>query len=108
MNLYADWITAKDWTDIKQLFEYWIRCLDKNGKPNRPDVGLYNHYLMANLMLGASAADLLDYVAQMDGYNLIPNTASFNLVLKAMDQAREFEAAEKLLERLYLYSLFHL
>lgn len=84
---------------MKQLFELWVRSLDKNGRPNKPDVSVYNHYLRANLMLGASAAELLDLVAQMDDFAILPNTASFNLVLKAMNQARETEAAEKLLQR---------
>lgn len=85
---------------MNQLFEFWIRSLDKNGKPNKPDVNLYNHYLRAKLMIGASAGELLDLVAQMEDYAIIPNTASFNLVLKAMYQARETEAAEKLFQRM--------
>ncbi|KAJ0095823.1 hypothetical protein Patl1_16671 [Pistacia atlantica] len=91
---------SQKWSDMKQLFEFWIRNLDKNGKPNKPDVNLYNHYLRANLMIGASAGDLLDLVAQMEDYAILPNTASFNLVLKAMYQARETEAAQKLLQRM--------
>ncbi|XP_042483992.1 pentatricopeptide repeat-containing protein At1g26460, mitochondrial-like [Macadamia integrifolia] len=102
MNVFADWMTSQRWADIKQLFEFWIRSLDKDGKPNRPDVNLYNHYLRANLMSGATAGELLDLVAQMEDYGFTPNTASFNLVLKAMYQARETEAAEKLLERMLL------
>lgn len=85
---------------MKQLFELWVRSLDKNGKPNKPDVHIYNHYLRANLMTGASAGALLDLVSQMDEYAVSPNTASFNLVLKAMRQAKETVAAEKLVERL--------
>lgn len=85
---------------MKDLFEAWVRSLDKNGKPNKPDVNLFNHYLRANLMMGASAADLLDLLAQMEHFNISQNTASFNLVLKAMHQAGETLAAEKLLERL--------
>lgn len=100
MNLFADWMTLQRWDDMKQLFEIWIRSLDKNGKPNKPDVNLYNHYLRANLMTEASAGELLDLVAQMEDYAITPNTASFNLVLKAMYQARETEAAEKLLARM--------
>lgn len=84
---------------MKQLFEFWIRSLDGNGKPNKPDVNLYNHYLRANVMIGASAGELLDLVAQMEDYAITPNTASYNLVLKAMYQERETEAAEKLIER---------
>ncbi|XP_044489238.1 pentatricopeptide repeat-containing protein At1g26460, mitochondrial-like [Mangifera indica] len=100
MNTFADWMTSQRWSDMKQLFEFWIRSLDKNGKPNKPDVNLYNHYLRANLMMGASAGDLLDLVAQMEDFAILPNTASFNLVLKAMYHARETEAAEKLLQRM--------
>lgn len=99
MNVFADWMTSQRWSDLKQLFEFWIRSLDKNGKPNKPDVSLYNHYLRAGLMSGSSAAELLDLVAQMDDYGISPNTASFNMVLKAMYLTRENEAAEKLVDR---------
>ena len=51
-------------------------------------------------MIGASVGELLDLVAQMEDYAIIPNTTSFNLVLKAMYQARETEAVEKLFQRL--------
>jgi hypothetical protein len=104
MNVFADWMTSQRWDEMKQLFEYWIRSLDKAGKPNKPDVNLYNHYLTANLMTNASAAELLDLVAQMEDYAVLPNTASFNLVLKAMYKAKEIVAATKLLERLALQS----
>ncbi|CAI9296970.1 unnamed protein product [Lactuca saligna] len=100
INLFADWMTSQRWPDIKQLFEFWIRSLDNNGKPNKPDVSLYNHYLRANLMMGASAGELLDFVAQMEDYKIAPNTASFNLVLKSMYQAREYDAAVKLIDRM--------
>ncbi|KAI3696326.1 hypothetical protein L1987_79339 [Smallanthus sonchifolius] len=100
MNLFADWMTSERWSDVKQVFEYWIRSLDGNGKPNKPDVSLYNHYLRANLMTGASSGELLDLVAQMEDYMIEPDTASFNLVLKAMCQARESEAAVKLIDRM--------
>ncbi|KAL1356010.1 hypothetical protein HN51_007985 [Arachis hypogaea] len=100
MNLFASWMASQQWADVKDLFEAWVRSLDKNGKPNKPDVGLFNHYLRANLMLGASAAELLDLLAQMDEFQIVPNTASFNLVLKAMYQANETVAAEKLIERM--------
>nr|UPT48546.1 pentatricopeptide repeat protein AaPPR275 [Agave angustifolia] len=36
----------------------------------------------------------------MEAYEIAPNTASYNLVLKAMNQAQESEAAEKLIERM--------
>eukprot|EP00262_Sarcandra_glabra_P013656 TRINITY_DN3842_c0_g1_i1.p1 TRINITY_DN3842_c0_g1~~TRINITY_DN3842_c0_g1_i1.p1 ORF type:complete len:613 (-),score=79.09 TRINITY_DN3842_c0_g1_i1:21-1859(-) len=100
MNVFADWTASQRWADLKQLFEFWIRSLDKNGKPNKPDTNIYNHYLRANLMSGTSAGEMLDLVAHMEDYNIAPNTASFNLVLKAMYQMRENEAAEKLLDRM--------
>ncbi|MBA0862794.1 hypothetical protein Goshw_012998 [Gossypium schwendimanii] len=98
MNHFADLMIQQRWIDVKELFEFWVRSLDENGKPNKFDVNLYNHYLRANLMIGASAGDLLDLVAQMDDFELVPNLASFNLILKAMRQAKETEAAEKLLD----------
>lgn len=99
-NVFADWTASQQWANMKQLFELWIKSLDgRTGKPNKPDVDLYNLYLRANVMTGASAGDLLDLVAQMEGYEIAPNTASFNLVLKAMHKARETVAAEKLIER---------
>ncbi|CAL9072063.1 unnamed protein product [Musa textilis] len=100
MNVFADWMTSQRWSDVKQLFEFWIRSLDASGKPNKPDVHLFNHYLRANLMMNATAGELLDLVAQMQEYQIAPNTASYNLVLKAMFQARESEAAEKLVDRM--------
>ncbi|KAE9605574.1 hypothetical protein Lal_00024602 [Lupinus albus] len=100
LNHFADWTASQRWDDMKNLFEAWVKSLDRNGKPNKPDVDLYNHYLRASLMIGASAAELLDLVAQMDEFGIKPNTASFNLVLKAMHQANETLAAEKLLERM--------
>ncbi|KAL6186763.1 hypothetical protein ACLB2K_042882 [Fragaria x ananassa] len=100
LNTFADWMTSQRWTEMKQLFEAWIRSMDKNGRPNRPDVSSYNHYLMANLMSGATAADMLDLVGHMEDCGVAPNTASFNLVLKAMHSDQESEAAEKLLQRM--------
>lgn len=101
LNMFADWTASQRWSDMKQLFEFWVRSLDgKSGKPNKPDVNLYNHYLRANLMMGASPSDMLDLVALMDDFSVAPNTASYNLVLKAMHQAKETEVAEKLLNRL--------
>ncbi|OVA18898.1 Pentatricopeptide repeat [Macleaya cordata] len=100
MNVFADWMTSQRWADMKLLFEFWVRGLDSNGKPNKPDVNVYNHYLRANFMSGASAGELLDLVALMEDYEMTPNTASFNLVLKAMYQGRETKAGEKLLERM--------
>ncbi|KAH1074371.1 hypothetical protein J1N35_026699 [Gossypium stocksii] len=41
----------------------------------------------------------------MDDFELVPNLASFNLILRAMRQATETEAAEKLLERKSLASV---
>ncbi|CAH8390145.1 unnamed protein product [Eruca vesicaria subsp. sativa] len=102
LNMFADWTASQRWSDMKQLFEFWVRSLDKNGKPNKPDVDLYNHYLRANLMMGASPSDMLDLVALMDDFSVEPNTASYNLVLKAMHQAKETEVAEKLLSRMLM------
>ena len=106
MNIFADWMASQRWADTKELFEYWIRSLDRAGKPNKPDVNIYNHYLRANLMTNATAADLLDLVAQMEDYAIVPNTASFNLVLKAMYKAKETVAATKLLERYVTMCLY--
>ncbi|KAL0695388.1 hypothetical protein Bca4012_062568 [Brassica carinata] len=103
LNMFADWTASQRWSDMKQLFESWVRSLDgKNGKPNKPDVNLYNHYLRANLMMGASPSDMLDLVGLMDDFSVAPNTASYNLVLKAMHQAKETEVAEKLLNRMLM------
>lgn len=99
MDQFAQWMTSKRWADVKQLFELWINNLDNHGKPNKPDVNLYNQYLQVNLKMGASAGQLLDLVMQMDGFGIFPNTASFNIVLKAMQKAGELVAAEKLIER---------
>lgn len=99
MDQFAQWMTLKRWADVKQLFELWIKCLDNRGTPNKPDVNLYNQYLQANFKMEASAGLLLDLVMQMDDFGIVPNTASFNIVLKAMQQAGELVAAEKLIER---------
>ncbi|XP_010680709.2 pentatricopeptide repeat-containing protein At1g26460, mitochondrial [Beta vulgaris subsp. vulgaris] len=100
MNLFADWMTSRRWADVKQVFESWIKTLDVNGKPNKPNVQLFNHYLRAHFMDGTSARELLDVVCLMEEFAIEPNTASFNLVLKAMQRAREADAAEKLLQRM--------
>ncbi|KAK6157841.1 hypothetical protein DH2020_012089 [Rehmannia glutinosa] len=100
MDQFENWMTAQRWADVKQLFELWVKSLDDSGKPKKPDVNLYNHYLRANLMMGTSVGELLDLVAQMDDYGIVPNNASFNLVLKAMQRAGESQAAEKLIERM--------
>ncbi|KAJ8548009.1 hypothetical protein K7X08_021245 [Anisodus acutangulus] len=104
MNLFADWMTTQRWEEMKQLFEFWIRSLDGNGKPNIPDANLFNHYLRANLMMGGTADDLLGLAAQMEDYGLVANTASHNLILKSMFQSGEplswVDKAVKLLERM--------
>lgn len=100
MNLFAEWMASQRWQDMRDMFDCWIRSLDMDGKPNKPDVGLYNHYIRANLMLKEPTEFLIDLVAQMDEFALVPNTATYNLVLKAMHQAGEPEAAEKCLQRL--------
>lgn len=90
--------------DLKQLFEFWIRSQDKNGKPNKPDVNLYNHYLRANLMLELPVKDLITLVHHMEDFGLLPNAASQNLILKAMYQSKDpaayVEAAQQLIERM--------
>lgn len=96
---FAKWTTEQRFADLKQLFELWIKSLDHSGKPNKPDVDLYNHYLRANLMTWASTMQLIGLVEQMAHYGIEPNTASFNLVLKSMQQGNESRAAEKLIER---------
>ncbi|KAL9149166.1 hypothetical protein ABFS82_12G092600 [Erythranthe guttata] len=96
----ADWMTEHRWAEVKQLFEFWIRSLDNSGKPNKPDVNLYNHYLRASMLLGTPPGELLNIVAQMDDCGVLPNTASFNLVLKAMQLAGESRAAERLIGRM--------
>ncbi|KAL3654296.1 hypothetical protein CASFOL_003977 [Castilleja foliolosa] len=100
IDLFTGWMTANEWADVKELFELWVRSLDNKGKPNKPDVDLYNHYLRANLMMGTSSGEMLDLVAKMDDYGILPNTASFNLALMAMQKAGESQAAEKLIERM--------
>ncbi|GER31850.1 pentatricopeptide repeat-containing protein [Striga asiatica] len=98
MDQFAKWMTSLRWADVKELFELWVKALDSSGKPNKPDVNIYNQYLQANLLLGASVSEMLNLVAQMDDYGLLPNTASFNLVLKAMLQAGTSQAAETLIQ----------
>lgn len=100
MNQFASWMTTQRWEDVKQLFEIWIRSLDKNGKLNKPDVNLYNQYLRANLMTGVASEELLDLLTQMEDFLIVPNTASYNIVLKAMQRDKEVLAAGKLIERL--------
>lgn len=57
-------------------------------------------------MTDAMSAKLLDLVAQMEDYVVLPNMASFNLVLKAMHKAKETVAAIKLLKGLAIYFFF--
>lgn len=99
MNTFAGWMTEQKWPNIKQLFEHWIRALDRHGKPNKPNVAAFNHYLRANLMMGASPVELLDIIGQMEDYRIIPNSASYNLVLKSMQRSKEAVAAQMLLDR---------
>ncbi|KAL5723123.1 hypothetical protein ACHQM5_006557 [Ranunculus cassubicifolius] len=99
-SVLGDWMASNRWMDMIQLFEFWIKCLDRNGKPNKPDVGLFNQYLRAHLMSGMSAGELIDQLKHMELLQIVPNTASFNLVLKAMYAENETVAAQKLLERM--------
>ena len=46
-------------------------------------------------MTNASAVELPNLVAQMEDYEVVPNTAQFNLVHKAMYKAKETVAATK-------------
>jgi hypothetical protein len=79
------------WADTKELFEYWIRSLDRAGKPNKPDVNIYNHYLRANLMTNAMAADLLDLVAQMEEQFRFSLVVSLRVTLRGVRAIRGFE-----------------
>jgi hypothetical protein len=92
MNLFADYIASQRWKDIESVFEYWVRSLDGFGKPNKPDVNLFNHYLRAKLMLGTDSAQLLDLVQEMQEFGVLPNTASFNLVFESM--VKELESID--------------
>ncbi|XP_063939654.1 pentatricopeptide repeat-containing protein At1g26460, mitochondrial isoform X2 [Daucus carota subsp. sativus] len=91
-ELFADWMTLQKWHDMKKVFEHWSSCYDKNGKLNKPDVGLYNHYLRANLMLKASPSQLLELVSGMESLG--------NLILKTMYLYKEVDTAVQLLDRL--------
>ncbi|TVU38102.1 hypothetical protein EJB05_11456 [Eragrostis curvula] len=98
---FAKSMAEQKWEEMKQLFEVWVRSLDPaTGKPNRPDVDLFNHYLRANLMSGARPLEMLDLADHMREFDIEPNTASHNLVLKSMVGAQEADGAEKLLERM--------
>jgi hypothetical protein len=97
---FSKYMAEQRWEDMKNLFEFWVRSLDAaTGKPNRPDVDLFNHYLRANLMAGALPHELLDLADHMREFDIEPNTASHNLVLKSMVAAQEADGAEKLVER---------
>ncbi|CAL5061793.1 unnamed protein product [Urochloa decumbens] len=98
---FAKWMAEQRWEDMKQLFDSWVRSLDTaTGKPNRPDVDLFNHYLRANLMMGVLPGEMLDLADHMREFEVEPNTASYNLVLKSMVTALEVASAEKLVERM--------
>ncbi|CAN6184297.1 unnamed protein product [Urochloa humidicola] len=98
---FAKWMAEQRWEDMKQLFDSWVRSLDAaTGKPNRPDVDLFNHYLRANLMSGALPGEMLDLADHMREFEVEPNTASYNLVLKSMVTALEVSGAERLVERM--------
>ncbi|KAK1679061.1 hypothetical protein QYE76_039909 [Lolium multiflorum] len=98
---FAEWTAQQKWDDLRQVFDFWLRSLDAaSGKPNRPDADLFNHYLRAALMAGAAPHEMLDLADQMREFKVTPNTASFNLVLKSMVQAREVEGGERLVDRM--------
>lgn len=74
---FAEWTTEQRWKDMRQLYEFCVRSLDAGtGKPNRPDVNLFNHYLRAGLMSGALPHEMLDLADQMREFQITPNTAS--------------------------------
>lgn len=98
-ELFANWMTLQKWGDMKFVFEHWLSCYDKNGNLNMPDLGLFNQYLRANLMMKMSPGDMLELVAKMEECNLKPNTASYNLVLKAMHETKDIDAAVQFLDR---------
>lgn len=106
MKLFADWMTTQRWGEMKQVFEQWIRSLDRNGKPNKPDVNLYNIYLRANLMNGTPATEMLELVKQMSDFGIVPNAASFNMVLKALVKGGDVLAAGNLIDRLVDFSVY--
>uniref|UniRef100_A0A804UES8 Pentatricopeptide repeat-containing protein n=1 Tax=Zea mays TaxID=4577 RepID=A0A804UES8_MAIZE len=98
---FAKYMAEQRWEDMKLLFDHWVRSLDAaTGKPNHPDVDLFNHYLRANLMTGAVPHEMLDLADHMREFELEPNSASYNLVLKSMVADKESYGAEKLIERM--------
>ncbi|CAN6199693.1 unnamed protein product [Urochloa humidicola] len=100
-DTFAKWMAEQRWEDMKQLFDSWVRSLDAaTGKPNRPDVDLFNHYLRANLMSGALPGEMLGLADHMREFEVEPNTASYNLVLKSMVTALEVEGAERVVDRM--------
>ncbi|KAL9246333.1 hypothetical protein vseg_019880 [Gypsophila vaccaria] len=99
LNSFAENAASQHWTEIKDSFERWISSLDSSGRPNRPNVELFNLYLRADLMCGANGTELLQVVDQMELYAVVPNTASFNLVLKALKPSH-WPSAVSVLERM--------
>lgn len=97
-ELFSDWMTLQKWGDMKALFEVWITCYDKNGKLNKPDLDLFNHSLRANLMMKAKPADMVQLIEDIQGIGMKVNTASYNLVLKAMHQEGDIIGAVNLLD----------
>lgn len=59
-------------------------------------------------MLGTSTAQVIDLVEKMNDYEIVPNTTSFNLVLKAMQHAVESLATEILIDRPDLYQIIQI
>ncbi|KAL9226151.1 hypothetical protein vseg_001996 [Gypsophila vaccaria] len=99
LHVFGGWVTSQRWANVKEVFEIWINGLDNYGKPNTPNVEVFNYYLRAHLMCGSSASELLGVVQQMEGFAVEPNTASYNLVLKGV-LPRDWPAAVSLLERM--------
>lgn len=97
-GLFADWMTLQKWGDMILVYEYWFDCYDKNGIKNMPDLGLFNHYLRANLMMKASQNDMLELISKMEDYGMKANTASYNLVLKAIHENGKVDDAVQFLD----------
>ncbi|KAL8104570.1 hypothetical protein AgCh_028690 [Apium graveolens] len=98
-ELFADWMTLKKWDDMKFVFDVWIESYDKNGKLNQPDLDLFNHILRALLMMNETPSKMLQWIQNVQGLGLMKvNTASYNLVLKAMREQRKVDDAVKLLD----------
>ncbi|ONM59420.1 Pentatricopeptide repeat-containing protein mitochondrial [Zea mays] len=86
---FAKYMAEQRWEDMKLLFDHWVRSLDAaTGKPNHPDVDLFNHYLRANLMTGAKRAPTPEtYLAKIYAHS------SIGQLQRAFGTLHEFENA---------------